>query len=62
MSPVTLVGDVIAISPDGGTIGVERANRLELLPRVTANPTDDADAIEPVDVGRSGRQIFFAEL
>ena len=62
VSPVTLVGDVIAISPDGGTIGVERANRLELVPRVTANPTDDADAIEPVDVGRSGRQIFFAEL
>jgi hypothetical protein len=60
--PVTLVGDAVAISPDGGTIGVDRANRLELIPRVTDNATDDADGVEPVDVGRSGRQIFFADL
>jgi hypothetical protein len=60
--PVTLVGDVVAISPDGGTIGVDRANRLELIPRVTDNATDDADAVEPVDVGRGGRQIFFGDL
>ncbi len=65
VSAVTLVGDVVAISPDGATIGVERANRLELVPRATADATDDDDAddeIEPIDVGRSGRPIFFADL
>jgi hypothetical protein len=62
VSPVTLTGDVIAISPDSGTIGVEQSNRLKLVPRATAQPADDADVVEPVDVGRSGRQIFFAEL
>jgi hypothetical protein len=62
VSPVTLVGDVVAISPDGGTIGVDQANRLELIPRVTDNATDDANDAEPVDVGRSGRQLFFTDL
>ena len=62
VGPVTLTGDVIAISPDSGTIGVEQSNRLKLVPRATAQPADDADVVEPVDVGRSGRQIFFAEL
>jgi hypothetical protein len=59
---VILVGDVVAISPDGGTIGVEWANRLELFPRATSDTTDDDDEIEPVDVGRGSRDIFFANL
>ncbi len=62
VTPVTLVGDVVAISPDGATVGVERANRLELFPRETDDTADDDDEVEPVDVGRSGRDIFFADL
>lgn len=66
VTPVTLVGDVVAVSPDGGTLAVERANRLELSPRLTtetiAGDDGDSDDIEPIDIGRSGRDLFFADL
>jgi hypothetical protein len=61
VAPVTLVGDVVVLSPDGNTLAVERANRVELVPRSPAE-TDDDDESEPVDVGRSGRTFFFADL
>jgi len=64
VAPVTLVGDVVAISPDGGTLATERANRLELVARETGESSDDDsdDNVEPVDIGRAGRLIFFADL
>lgn len=65
--PVTLVGDVVALSPDGNTLAVERANRIELIERRNddAGESDAGEADDepdPVDVGRSGRTIFFADL
>ncbi len=62
VTPVTLVGDVVALSPDGNTLAVERANRVELTPRRSADTDDDDDDSEPVDVGRAGRTLFFADL
>ena len=58
VQPVTLVGDVIAISPDGGTLVVEKSNRLVLTKR--AKP--DNDPAEPIDTGRAGRSVAFADL
>jgi len=66
VTPVTVVGDVVAISPDGGTLAIERTNRLELAVRATSDASDEDDnedeAEEPVDVGRAGRATFFADL
>lgn len=56
--PVTLVGDVIAISPDGGTLVFENNNRLVLTQRAVP----DSDPDEPVDIGRAGRNVAFADL
>lgn len=61
VTPVTLVGDVVVLSPDGNTLAVERANRVELIQRSSAE-TDPDDESEPVDVGRAGRTLFFADL
>ncbi len=64
---VTLAGDVIALSPDGNTLAVERSNRIELVQRSSAGGDgsggdDGDDEAEPVDIGRAGRTLFFAEL
>lgn len=56
----TVEGDVAAVSPDGSTIVVENGTRLELLPR--ADGGDESDAVEPVDIGRTGRTTLFADL
>jgi hypothetical protein len=58
VQPVTLVGDVVAISPDGGTLVVENNNRLVLTERAVP----DSDPADPVDIGRAGRSVFFADL
>jgi hypothetical protein len=58
----TVVGDVIAVSPDGRTIAAENANRLELLPRLESEPEPDDDPIAPIDIGRAGRVVTFADL
>ncbi|NND73777.1 MAG: hypothetical protein HKN44_02120 [Ilumatobacter sp.] len=56
----TVTGSVVAIAPDARHIVVDNANRLELLPVVTEDnvPVED----EPIDIGRSGRAVHFAEL
>lgn len=58
VQPVTLVGDVLAISPDGGALVVENNNRLVLTERAVP----DSDPAEPVDIGRAGRSVAFADL
>ncbi|WP_395156203.1 hypothetical protein [Ilumatobacter sp.] len=58
VQPVTLVGDVLAISPDGGTLVVENNNRLLLTERAVP----DSDPADPVDIGRAGRSVAFADL
>ncbi len=64
--PVTIAGDVIAISPDGTALATERVNRLELIARATstslAESSADEGEPEPIDIGRAGRTIFFADL
>jgi hypothetical protein len=58
VQPVTLVGDVVAISPDGGTLVVENNSRLMLTERAIP----DGDPADPVDIGRAGRSVAFADL
>ena len=56
----TVAGDVIAVSPDGQNVVTDSRNRLALLPRITGTDADD-DA-EPIDIGRNGRIVLFADL
>jgi hypothetical protein len=56
----TIAGDVVALSPDGATVVAENSNRLELLPRVEQDNKAVDD--EPIDIGRSGRTVFFAQV
>ena len=58
VQPVTLVGNVLAISPDGGTLVVENNKRLVLTERAVP----DSDRADPVDIGRAGRSVAFADL
>jgi hypothetical protein len=58
VQPVTLAGDVIALSPDGGTLVVENNNRLLLTDRAVPN----SDPAEPIDIGRARRSVAFADL
>ena len=56
----TTVGVVAGLSPDGQSLVIENANRLELLPRITKD--SETTDVEPIDIGRSGRHVLFAEL
>lgn len=56
----TVAGDVIAASPDGKYVVTDSRNRLALVSRVTGTDADD-DA-EPIDIGRNGRIVLFADL
>lgn len=56
----TVTGDVVAFSPDGRHVVVDRENRLELHTVVTEDNVASED--EPIDIGRSGRSVLFADL
>ena len=47
-----------AISPDGGTLVVENNKRLVLTERAVP----DSNQADPVDIGRAGRSVAFADL
>ncbi len=57
---VSTTGQVVGLSPDGGTVAVESAGRIELTVRMSAQNSDDP--AEPIDVGLAGRTMYFADL
>lgn len=58
---VDVGGDVVAMSPDGLDVVVEVGTRLELAPAGDGGTAGDDTEAEPVDLGRTGRLVRFAQ-